>query len=153
MKSLPCILFIQQFELTMQLTPLIAVHMTAAMGAVILGPFALWARMGSVQRPWLHRAMGYAYATLILLAATSACFIRDFNLPNVHGFTAIHLLIPVTMISLWVAFRALAKKDFVAHRITMQSLYLGACVIAGGFTLLPSRYLGNLLWHECLGWL
>ena len=78
MKSLPCILFIQQFELTMQLTPLIAVHMTAAMGAVILGPFALWARMGSVQRPWLHRAMGYAYATLILLAATSACF------PGVH---------------------------------------------------------------------
>ena len=153
MKSLPCILFIQQFELTMQLTPLIAVHMTAAMGAVILGPFALWARMGSVQRPWLHRAMGYAYATLILLAATSACFIRDFNLPNVQGFTAIHLLIPVTLISLWVAFRALAKKDFVTHRITMQSLYLGACVIAVGFTLLPSRYLGNLIWHECLGWL
>ena len=153
MKSLPCILFIQQFELTMQLTPLIAVHMTAAMGAVILGPFALWARMGSEQRPWLHRAMGYAYATLILLAATSACFIRDFNLPNVQGFTAIHLLIPVTLISLWVAFRALAKKDFVTHRITMQSLYLGACVIAGGFTLLPSRYLGNLIWHECLGWL
>ena len=126
----------------MQFTPLIAVHMTAAIGAVILGPFALWARMGSVQRPWLHRAMGYAYATLMLLAATSACFIRDFNLPNVQGFTAIHLLIPVTLISLWVAFRALAKKDFVTHRITMQSLYVCACVIAGGFTLLPSRYLG-----------
>ena len=129
----------------MQLTPLIAVHMTAAIGAVILGPFALWARMGSVQRPWLHRAMGYAYATLMLLAATSACFIRDFKLPNVHGFTAIHLLIPVTLISLWGAFRALAKKDFETHRITMQSLYVGACVIAGGFTLLPSRYLGNLI--------
>jgi uncharacterized membrane protein len=137
----------------MQLTPLIAVHMTAAIGAVILGPFALWARMGSLQRPWLHRATGYAYATLMLLAATSACFIRDFKLPNVHGFTAIHLLIPVTLISLWVAFHALAKKDFVTHRITMQSLYVGACVIAGGFTLLPSRYLGNLIWHEWLGWL
>ena len=123
----------------MQFTALIAVHMTAAIGAVILGPFALWARMGSVQRPWLHRAMGYAYATLMLLAATSACFIRDFNLPNVQGFTAIHLLIPVTLISLWVAFRALAKKDFVTHRITMQSLYVSACLIAGGFTLLPSR--------------
>ena len=152
MKSLPYILFTQQFELTMQFTPLIAVHMTAAIGAVILGPFALWARMGSVQRPWLHRAMGYAYATLMLLAATSACFIRDFDLPNVQGFTAIHLLIPVTLISLWVAFRALAKKDLVTHRITMQSLYVCACVIAGGFTLLPSRYLGNLIWHEWLGW-
>ena len=43
----------------MQLTPLIAVHMTAAIGAIVLGPFALWARMGSMQRPWLHRAAGY----------------------------------------------------------------------------------------------
>jgi len=40
----------------MQLTPLIAVHMTAAIGAVMTGPFALWARMGSRQRPWLHPA-------------------------------------------------------------------------------------------------
>jgi len=136
----------------MQLTPLIAVHMTAALGAVVLGPFALWTRMGSTQRPWLHRAMGYAYVTLMLVAAFSACFIRDFNLPNLHGFTAIHLLIPVTLVSLWVAFRALARKDIVTHRITMQSLYVCACVIAGGFTLLPSRYLGNLIWHEWLGW-
>jgi uncharacterized membrane protein len=49
----------------MQLTPLIAVHMTAAIGAAVIGPFALWARMGSTQRPWLHRAMGYAYTTLL----------------------------------------------------------------------------------------
>jgi uncharacterized membrane protein len=124
----------------MQLTPLIAVHMTAAIGAVILSPFALWARMGSTQRPWLHRAVGYAYVTLMLLAAFTACFIFDFNLPNVHGFTAIHLLIPVTLVSLWVAFKALAHKDFVTHRITMTSLYVSACLIAGGFTLLPSRF-------------
>jgi len=54
-----------------------------------------------------------------------------------HGFTAIHVLIPVTLVSLWVAFRAIAKKDFVINRITMQSLYVGACLIAGGFTLRP----------------
>jgi len=135
----------------MPLTPLIAVHMTAAIGAVVIGPFALWARMGPNKRPWLHRAMGYAYATLMLLAAVSSWFILDFNLPNWHGYTLIHLLIPVTLISLWVAFRAIARRDFVTHRITMQSLYVGACLIAGGFTLLPSRYLGQLIWHEWLG--
>ena len=97
--------------------------------------------------------MGCAYATFMLLAATTACFILDFNLPNFNGFTAIHLLIPVTLISLWVAFRAIARKDFVTHRITMQSLYVSAYLVAGGFTLLPSRYLGNLIWHEWLGWL
>jgi uncharacterized membrane protein len=34
----------------------------------------------------------------------------------------------------------------VAHRITMKSLYLGGCAVAGVFTLLPSRFLGQLLW-------
>ena len=137
----------------MQLTPLIAVHMTSAIGAVILGPFALWARMGSTQRPWLHRAMGYAYVTFMLLAAFTSLFIRDFQLPNLYGFTWIHLLVPVTLTGLWVAFRAIARKDYVTHRITMQILYVSACVIAGGFTLLPSRYLGQLIWHEWLGWI
>ena len=137
----------------MQLTPLIAVHMTSAIGAVILGPFALWARMGSMQRPWLHRAAGYAYVTFMLLAAFTSLFIRDFQLPNLLGFTWIHVLVPVTLTSLWVAFRAIARKDFVTHRITMQILYVSACVIAGGFTLLPSRYLGNLIWQEWLGWI
>ena len=28
----------------------------------------------------------------------------------------------------------------------MQRLYIGACVIAGLFTLLPGRFLGSLLW-------
>ena len=97
--------------------------------------------------------MGYAYVTFMLLADISSCFILDFKLPNWRGFTAIHLLIPVTLTSLWVAFRAIAQKDYVTHRITMQCLYVGACLIAGGFTLLPSRYLGNLIWHEWLGWL
>jgi uncharacterized membrane protein len=137
----------------MQLTPLIAVHMSAAIGAIAIGPFALWARMGSMQRPWLHRAAGYAYVTFMLLAAFTSVFIRDLQLPNLHGFTWIHLLVPVTLTSLCVAFRALMRRDFVTHRITMQILYVSACVIAGGFTLLPSRYLGQLIWHEWLGWL
>ena len=30
----------------------------------------------------------------------------------------------------------------------MVSLYVGACVVAGGFSLLPGRLLGNLLWGQ-----
>ena len=71
--------------MTMQLTPLIAVHMTAALGAVALGPVALWARKGATQRPKLHLAFGYAWVTLMVLAAVSAIFIRDFGLPNLAG--------------------------------------------------------------------
>ncbi|MEI7515420.1 MAG: DUF2306 domain-containing protein [Betaproteobacteria bacterium] len=137
----------------MQLTPLIAVHMSAAIGAVVLGPVALWARKGRTQRPVLHRAFGYAWTTLMLFTAVSAIFIRDFDLPNVAGYTPIHLLIPFTLFSLFGAFWYLSRKNIVRHRRTMQALYWGACIIAGAFTLLPGRYLGKLIWGQWLGWL
>lgn len=137
----------------MPLTPTIAVHMSAAIGALLIGPVVLWARLGPQTRPWLHRALGYAWTTLMLVAAISAVFIRDFDLPNLGGYTPIHLLIPVTLVSLFMAFRALARREHDVHRKTMQSLYICACLGAGAFTLLPSRYLGQLIWHSWLGWL
>ena len=135
----------------MQMTPIIAVHMTTAMLAVVTGPIALWARKGREQHPRLHRAFGYAWVTLMLVAAISSIFIRDFALPNISGYTWIHLLVPVTLGMLLAAFRFLYLGNIKGHRKTMQGLYVGACVIAGGFTLQPSRYLGRLLWGEWLG--
>jgi uncharacterized membrane protein len=134
----------------MQLTPLIAVHMTAALTAIVIGPVALWARKGATQRPKLHRAFGYAWVTMMLTAAVSSIFIRDFGLPNIAGYTPIHILVPVTLFSLFGAFRALAQGRIQAHRQFMTWLYIGACVVAGAFTLLPNRYLGNLVWHQWL---
>ena len=135
----------------MQLTPLIAVHLTTALGALATGPVALWARKGRLQRPKLHRAFGYGWVTLMLITAVSALFIRDFHLPNLAGYTPIHLLIPVTLASLVGAFVFLAHGNIAAHRKTMQGLYVGACLVAGGFTLLPGRYLGQLVWGQWLG--
>jgi uncharacterized membrane protein len=139
----------------MQMTPVIAVHLTAALAALVIGPVALWARRGHAtgqhQSPWLHRAAGYAWVTLMLLAALSALFIRDFKLPNVGGYTPIHLLIPVTLASLLMAFIALHQGDIRRHRRWMTWLYGSACVGAGAFTLLPNRYLGQLLWGQWLG--
>jgi hypothetical protein len=56
---------------TMPLTPVMAI-----------GPIALWARQSAVQRPHLHRAAGYARATLKLACALSALLSRDHDLPN-----------------------------------------------------------------------
>ncbi|MEK7346542.1 MAG: DUF2306 domain-containing protein [Pseudomonadota bacterium] len=130
----------------MQMTPTIAVHMAAALTAVALGPLALWARLGRTKRPRLHRALGYAWVTCMIAAALTALFIRDFNLPNIAGYTPIHLLIPLTLGSLFFAFRFLAKGNIPGHRKTMQWLYFNACIVAGAFTLLPGRYLGDWLW-------
>jgi len=56
-------------------------------------------------------------------------------------------------VNLVLAFRYLLEKNTVGHRKTMQFLYWGACIIAGAFTLLPNRYLGQLIWGQWLGWL
>jgi uncharacterized membrane protein len=137
----------------LQLTPTIAVHMSLALSAVAIGPWVLWARMGTITRPQLHRALGYAWVTCMLGAALTGLFIRDFRLPNLWGFTPIHWLIPLTLFSLYRAFRFLAAGNIPGHRETMQWLYFGACIVAGGFTLLPGRYLGDLVWGQWLGWI
>lgn len=134
----------------MQMTPIIAIHLTAALGAVATGPVALWARLSRQQRPRLHRAFGYAWVTLMLATAISALFIRDFRLPNVGGYTPIHLLVPVSLIALFGAFWALARRNAGRHARIMKLHYASLC-IAGAFTLLPDRYLGGLLWGTLAG--
>ncbi len=135
------------------MTPTVAIHLFAALGALLLGPVAIWARRGTRIRPMLHRAAGYAWVTLMLTTAGSALFIRDHVLPNVAGYTFIHLLIPLTFGGLFVAFRYLMQGNTDGHRKAMQAMYWQACVGAGVFTLLPSRYLGKLVWGQWLGWL
>ena len=135
----------------MQLTPIIAVHATAAILAIVTGPVALWARKSREQRPKLHRAFGYAWVTLMLITAISAMFITVGPGPRLAGFGLIHLMVPVTLFGLFGAFWFLFKGNINGHRKTMQNLYIGACVVAGSFTLLPERYLGNLVFHQWLG--
>ncbi len=141
----------------MQLTPLIAIHMSAALAAIAIGPIALWARRGHAsrqphsQRPRLHRAAGYAWVTLMLVTALSAIFIRDFKLPNIAGYTPIHALVPVVLVSLFLAFRQLFRGNVSGHRKTMVVLYVSACLVAGAFTLAPDRLLGRLVWGQWLG--
>jgi uncharacterized membrane protein len=130
------------------LSPVVVVHLFLAVGALVLGPLALSARKGS---RW-HRASGYAWVTLMLGAALSAVFIRDFRLPNLAGFTPIHLLVLVTFAGVGRGLYHIVHRQVGAHRKTMWFTYLGACVGAGSFALLPGRYLGDLLWHHALGW-
>lgn len=136
------------------LTPAITIHLCAALAALALGPVALWARrQGVLAMPRLHRAAGYAWVTMMLVTAMSALFIRDFSLPNLGGYTPIHLLVPVTLAGLFFAFRFLVQHNITGHRKAMRGLYWQACVGAGLFTLLPSRFLGQLVWGQWLGWM
>lgn len=135
----------------MHWTPLIALHTSFALGALALGPVALWARLGRMQRPRWHRAAGYAWVVCMVGAAFSALFIRATVLPLFAGLGVIHLLVLLTFGQLWLAFAALRRGRIAAHRQAMQGLYIGACLVAGAFTLLPGRLLGQLLWGQWLG--
>jgi uncharacterized membrane protein len=129
----------------MQLTPIIAAHITVAMAAVAIGPFAIWARLAGRQRPKLHRAFGYAWVTCLLLAALTSLWIRDYRLPNIAGYTPIHLLVPFIFAMFFVAFSALARGDIRRHRRIMVGTYIGACLITGALTLLPGRFMHQWL--------
>jgi uncharacterized membrane protein len=130
------------------LPPPVAIHLTFALVALVLGPFALWARKGS--RP--HRAAGYMWVAMMVGAAVSAMFIRDYRLPNIAGYTPIHLLVIATFHGVIRGLWAIVHGEVATHRKAMQQTYFLACVGAGVFTLLPGRYLGHLLWHQTLGW-
>ena len=139
----------------MQMTPVSAIHLSASLAALAIGPVALWARRGHAARQptraRLHRAAGYAWTTFMLASAISAMFIHDFRLPNIGGYTPIHLFVPYTLGGLFLAFRHLLRGNIAGHRKQMVGLYLGACITAGAFTLLPHRYLGQLVWGQWLG--
>ncbi len=133
------------------LTPVVAIHLTAALSGLVLGPVALWARRGATTHPILHRAFGYAFVTAMTAAAVSALFIRDYRSPNIWGYTLIHLFVVVTIWSLFDAFYSLSKGNIANHRKAMKGLYFGGCVAAGVVSLLPGRYMGNLVWKQWLG--
>ncbi len=135
----------------MQIEPVIAVHLSAALLATAIGPVALWARRQGAAHPRLHRGAGYAWVTLMVLTALSAIFIRNSPLALLAGFSLIHLLIPLTLGMLVVAFRYLFRGNIAGHRKTMRSLYLGACVVAGFFTLAPGRLLGQVVSGQWFG--
>lgn len=129
------------------LPPAVLIHLVCASAAVLLGPAALWARKGSHG----HRGLGYAWVTVMAGTALSAFFIRSSGSFQLFGFSPIHALGIVTLAGLTGAVVAIARRQVEAHRKGMQRVYLGACLGAGVFTLLPGRYLGDLLWHHALG--
>lgn len=124
------------------LPPAVVIHLVSALAALVLGPLILLTPKGS--RP--HRGLGHAWVTLMASAALSSLFIRGGQLPNLAGFSPLHLLSVATFLGLYGGLRYAVRREVQAHRWVMLSTYLGGCVVAGGFALLPDRTLGRLVW-------
>jgi uncharacterized membrane protein len=126
----------------LQRHPLIFFHLVTAAAALALGAVILLRRKGNGS----HRALGWTWVALMAATAIASAFIRDYRLPNVAGVTPIHALTLTVAVLLPLAVVHARRGNIAGHRKTMRGLYLGGCIIAGLFTLLPGRFLGSLLW-------
>jgi uncharacterized membrane protein len=122
----------------------ITIHTLAALTALVLGIVQLAAPKGTIN----HRVLGWVWVIAMLVVALTSLLIRDNGLPNIGGYTPIHIFTLVTLITLPIVVIRARRKNIAGHRKAVTRLFFGALVIAGIFTLLPSRRLGHLLWSS-----
>jgi uncharacterized membrane protein len=117
--------------------PLIVVHVIAAMAAFGLGIVQLARSKGTGS----HRVFGWVWILLMAIVALSSFWIHEIR--QFGPFSLIHALSLFTLATLPIAVLHARRHLGAKHRNTMISLFAGALVIAGLFTLLPGR-----LMHE-----
>jgi uncharacterized membrane protein len=93
-----------------------------------------------------HRAAGWTWSVLMMTVALSSLWIPSF----LH-FSWIHLFTLLVLVMLPVGIWRARHGNIEGHRKTMRGLYAGGLIIAGIFTLVPGRLLGNLVWKGCWG--
>jgi uncharacterized membrane protein len=114
-------------------------HAFAALAAFLLGVVQL----AGVKGTTTHRALGYTWIGLMLFVALSSFWIHELR--QFGNFSLIHLLSLYTLAMLPLGVHYARRHNVGGHRLTMLGLFLGALVIAGAFTLLPSRIMGRVI--------
>lgn len=128
----------------MTLAPLLAApiaiqaHAIAAMAAFGLGLIQFAAPKGTLP----HRTIGWVWVILMTLVAGSSAFIH--TICSFGGFSLIHGLSISTLAVLPIGVMHARRHRVGDHRRTMSALFLGALVIAGGFTMIPGRIMHDV---------
>ncbi len=116
------------------LSPVIKIHLLAALAALALGGVLMTVRKGRT----FHRVAGWVWVSLVLVTAGATIFIRDLNHGNwswLHLFTGWVLLITPLAV-FWAK-----RHDVRRHRRTMMGLFYGGFAINLAFAFLPGRTL------------
>jgi uncharacterized membrane protein len=121
-------------------SPVIQIHLYAALAALLVGAYLLTGRKGVM----LHRVLGWGWVLLMIGAAVSSLFIRELNRGS---FSFVHLLAGWTLIVAPLGLYFARSHQVLKHRKTMTGLFIGGLVIAGLLAFLP----GRLLWRMFLG--
>ena len=129
----------------MSLTPLlnaapeVQVHAFAAITAFVLGIVQLSAPKGTLP----HRTLGWVWVVLMLVISASSFLIHGIRMWG--PWSPIHILSVFTPIMLVLAVLAARGHRVRAHKITMISIFAGALVLAGLFTLVPGRIMHSVV--------
>ena len=117
----------------------IQLHAVAALGAFGLGVVQLAAPKGTLP----HRTVGYVWVGLMLVVAISSFWIHDIRLWG--PWSPIHLLsiYALAMLPLGIYYARIHRVR--GHKLTMLGLFLGALIVAGGFTLVPGRIMHKVV--------
>ncbi|MEO9501423.1 DUF2306 domain-containing protein [Nonlabens ulvanivorans] len=117
---------------------LMYLHLGTVVPCIFLGAYLLFFRKGNS----LHKVLGKIYMTLMMITAIASLFSPALVGPQfLNHFGWIHLFSFLTLYSIPTALIAIKKGNVRKHKIKMIMLYVGAIMIAGGFTLVPGRYL------------
>lgn len=124
----------------------IQIHAGSAIAALLLGAVVLF----RPKRTPAHKLMGRIWAGLMVVTATSALFINEIRL--IGPFSPIHIFVLFTYAGLYQAIREIRRGNVMAHQASMKSIYLGALLLTGAFTLLPGRRMHEVLFGAESGW-
>ena len=126
----------------LEAAPAIPLHAFAAMTAFALGIVQFAAPKGTLP----HRTIGWIWVGLMTAVAVSSFWIHQIRL--VGPWSPIHLLSIFTLVMLPLGVWRARRHKVNAHRWTMTSIFVGALVIAGAFTLVPGRIMHAVIFGQ-----
>jgi uncharacterized membrane protein len=114
-------------------SPAIQLHAFAALAAFALGIVQFAAPKGTLP----HRTVGWIWVGLMLVVSITSFWIHELRIWG--PWSPIHLLSIATLATLPIAVWHARRHAVQHHRWSMISIFIGALVVAGLFTLLPGR--------------
>lgn len=123
-------------------SPAIQLHAFAAMTAFVLGLVQFATPKGTLP----HRTLGGIWVAIMFVVAISSFFIHQLKIWG--QWSPIHLLSIFTLVMLPLGVWRAHRHQVQSHRWTMISIFLGALVIAGLFTLVPGRIMHAVVFEN-----
>jgi uncharacterized membrane protein len=119
--------------------PVIQAHAGFAFAAIAVGAAQFLAPKGTLP----HRAVGWAWAALMMLVAGTSLFIHEIR--TWGPWSPIHLLSLFTLAVVPLAVWRARQHDIRAHRLAMIWIFTLALVVTGLFTLAPGRIMNKVM--------